>query len=213
MVKLHHITGYLFYSSLFLSFLFSCLLSFRRRRRYFVRSVRTPTAKCCGGLQCRPPFCWWLVSGRWKDSKTSSSRRNWSDEELWPASLFLLLFHIPVPVKFECSRAVTLYKKASFYQTAGAMLESMVFKTIVYTVVVRSTYIHHGHEVVVIWSFNDFFELLVGMNVQHTFLMIIIKNWVYLGFSLIQSGSQIYMLDQIYTFTPNNICTLTRCSL
>lgn len=44
----------------------------RRKRRDFDTSVRTPTAKCCGGPWCRPPFCCLWDSGRSNVSKISS---------------------------------------------------------------------------------------------------------------------------------------------
>lgn len=62
-------------------FVLFTLPSFRRKRTYFGTSVRTPTAKCSGGPWCRPLSCCRSASGRWSDSKTSSSPRSWSDDD------------------------------------------------------------------------------------------------------------------------------------
>ena len=73
---------------------------FRRKRTSSGRSARWPTAKCCGGLWCRPPSCCQSASGRWNDLKTSSLPRSWSDDDLWPLH--------PRPDDFIASPATTV---------------------------------------------------------------------------------------------------------
>lgn len=84
------------------SLMFYIPYSFRRKRRCFVRSVRTPTVKFYGGPWCRPLFCFRSVSGRWNDSKTSSSPRSWSDDDPWPVRSTQWPYSMSWPYLSQC---------------------------------------------------------------------------------------------------------------